>query len=318
MSRPRREKKQNHTGRFAYKIFYYVAIVLIFVAWIYGFKSYFEHYDSLHPEITWAVPWVQVDTITANGVFLWNERKLTAPRAGTVKFPKGTGPVRVQRGAVVARIVSGASVHDVKAPHEGYFVAGLDGKEDGWRYSSLWPGVSEMPAVEPLKLLKEGFSVPAGGNVGKIVPQPQDLRFIGYADLVGNLGEELASDRLMVKMDALDTPSKAHVRVYDVVGHRAKLYLNMPWFPPEVILSRNYQLIIEAGETSGVVVPESAITTRDQDRGAYILRGSQSVFRKVKGRSISGARFLVTEGIRLGDAVIVNAQGAREGRVKLW
>jgi hypothetical protein len=50
----------------------------------------------------------------------------------------------------------------------------------------------------------------------------------------------------------------------------------------------------------------------------YILNGTEAVFTKVQGRSIGEARFLVTQGMKLGDAVIVNGSSAREGRVKLW
>ncbi|MDR1886124.1 MAG: efflux RND transporter periplasmic adaptor subunit [Synergistaceae bacterium] len=299
-------------------ILYTICFALIVAGWIYAFRSYFSHYDSLHPEIAWAVPWVQEDVIEAGGIFLWNEVSLSAPIAGTVRFPRGTGPFRVEKGAVVARVSSGSRASDVKAPGEGYFVAGVDGFEDRWRYSDLWPGESELPSVPKVGVLKDGAGVQSGAPIGKIVIQPQELRFIGYADLTGNLEEHLASNRVMVKMDALDTPSRANVRVYEKIGHRVKMYLNLPWFPPDLILSRNYKLIIGAGEMSGVTIPETAVTNRNGRRGAFVLRGSSSHFLEVRGRVIDGGKFLVTEGLKLGDAVIVDADAAREGRVKLW
>ncbi|MDR3332557.1 MAG: efflux RND transporter periplasmic adaptor subunit [Synergistaceae bacterium] len=311
-------KQENPSVGIAYKIFYFLSIAAILFAWVYAFRSYFEHYDSLHPEITWAVPWLQSDIVESRGVFLWNETKIISPRAGTVKFPLGTGPVKVQKGVVVARVTAGGSADDIKAPDEGYFLAGLDGLEGNWRYASLWSEEMELPKAPDVKLIKDGESVQKGVGIGKIVQQPQDLRFIGYADLTGNLVEHLASYRVMVKMDALDTPSRAQVRVYEIIGHRAKIYLNMPWFPPDLILSRNYELIIGVGETSGVTIPESAVTIRDGRAGTFVLRGSVSHFSEVKGRTIDGGRFLVTDGLRLGDAVIVDASAAREGRVKLW
>ncbi len=230
----------------------------------------------------------------------------------------GTDPIRVYKGAVVAKVTSGGNVHEIKAPAEGYFVAGVDGREENWRYASLWPGAEAFPNVGRVKTIKDGASVKSGTPIGKIVPQPQDLRFIGYADLTGGLGEKLAANRVMVKMDALDTPSRAQVRVYETFGHRAKIYLGMPWFPPELVLSRNYDLMIEAGEASGVVVPESAVTMRDGRVGTYVIKGSEAEFHDVEGRLVDGGRYLVTKGIQLGDAVIVDAEAAREGRVKLW
>jgi hypothetical protein len=295
-----------------------LAVTGIAVLWVYGFRSYFAHYDSLHPEITWALPWVHVDSITAKGVFLWNEITLAAPRAGAVRYPSGAGPVRVPKGAIVARVGSGSSFSDVKAPREGYFIAGLDGVEGGWRYAAIWPGENELPQVKPVSMKKDGETVGKGAPVGKIIPQPQDLRFVGYADMTGNLEKNLASNEVMVKMDALDTPSKAHVRVYEKIGHRAKMYLTAPWFPPDVLISRNYELIIEAGSMAGVTVPESSVVIRDGARGVFVLRGTESVFTKVEGRYIGGSKFLVTKGMRLGDAVIIDGHSAREGRVQLW
>ncbi len=311
-------RQPRERSRLGYRIFYGIALFAILIVWVYAFKSYFEHYDSIHPEIAWAVPWMEVDSVTAKGIFLWNETRLASPRDGSVRFPMGSGPVRVFKGAVVVRVSSGPSVSEVRSPVEGYFIAGLDGVEGEWRYSKLWPGAKELPEVGSVRMKREGASVRKGEAVGKIVPQPQNLRFMGYADLGGNLESELAANRLMVKLDATDTPSQAYVRVYERMGHRVKLYLNMPWFPPDVLLSRNYNLTIEAGETTGVAIPESAVTLRNGREGAYVLTGSNAVFRSVRGRPISGSRFLVTEGIRLGDAVIVNGQLAREGRIKLW
>lgn len=312
MSRPRQPR------RGFYRFFYYVGILAIVVVWIVAFRSYFEHYDSMHPEITWAVPWVQVDVARAKGIFLWNETKLAATGSGTVRYPKGLGPVKVATGDIVARVSTGKATLDVKAPQEGYFLAGLDGAEGQWRYATIWPGTGELPEIQPVKMMREGTNVQKGNPIGKIIFQPQDLRFIGYVDLAGSLKNELEQNKVMVKMDALDTPSKAHVRVYENIGHRAKVYLNLPWFPPQVVTSRNYELIIEAGEAHGVAIPETAVVTRSGNKGTYVLRGSNAVFVPVAGRTISGSRFLVTNGLKLGDAVIVNGSGAREGRVKLW
>jgi hypothetical protein len=314
--RERDEQRQpRKLGRAIIYCFSFAAIVAI---WVFAFRSYFEHYDSSHPEITWALPWIQSDTIIASGVYLWNETPLASPASGAVRFPNGPGPVRVAKGAVVARVGSGNSFKDVRAPHEGYFVAGTDGSEGSWRYPVIWPGLDELPTASAVTMLKEGQSVRNGAYVGKLIAQPQDLRFIGYADLVGNLEQDLASDRLMVKMDALDTPSRAQVRVYEKVGHRVKMYLTVPWFPPDAVLSRNCKMIIEAGSLTGVSVPETAVVVREGSRGAFVLKGSEAAFTKIEGKSIGGARFLVTNGIRLGDAVIVNGHSAREGRVKLW
>jgi hypothetical protein len=312
------QKRENIVKSAAYRVFYFISVAVMLGGWVYAFRSYFRHYDSLHPEIAWAVPIVREDIIEVDGVFHWDEIVLTSPASGSVRFPRGAGPVRVEKGAVVARVTSGSRGFDVKAAVEGYFVAGVDGFEDGWKYSSLWLGQGELPSPPRVSVLSDGAGVKRGVPVGKIVLQPQNLRFIGYADLMGDLREHLGSNRVMVKMDQLDTPSRAEVLAYEELGHRVKMYMSMPWFPPDLILSRSYKLIIGLGTMSGVAIPETAVTNKDGLKGAFVLKGSSSHFSEIKGRVIDGGKYLVTDGLRLGDAVVVDGDTAREGRVKLW
>jgi hypothetical protein len=314
----KQQKRENRTKGAAYTVCYFISVAAILWGWIYAFRSYFRHYDSLHPEIAWAVPIVREDVVEADGVFLWDEIVLASPGAGSVRFPRGRGPVRVEKGAVVARVASRSREFDVRAVNEGYFIAGVDGMESSWKYSSLWLEERELPSVPRVELIRDGTDVKKDAPVGKIVPQPQVLHFIGYADLTGSLEAHLDENRVMVKMDRLDTPSRADVRVYEKIGHRAKISMSMPWFPPDMMLSRNYKLVIGTGTMSGVSIPETAVTNRGGLKGAFVLKGSSSHFSEIKGRVIDGGKYLVTEGLRLGDAVVVDGDSAREGRVKLW
>ncbi|MDR1137518.1 MAG: efflux RND transporter periplasmic adaptor subunit [Synergistaceae bacterium] len=300
----------------AYRLFYGLCILLISCVWIYAFKSYFDHYDSVHPEIAWAVPWVQTDVVPAEGVLLWNEKVVLSPRDGTVKYPAGRGPVRVPKGEIVAKVTSGSAESNIKSEEDGYFVAGLDGFEEQWKYSTLW--LEEPPEPPPLKMLEDGAKVSKGAPIGKLIPQPQELRLIGYVDLTEDMIARLETNRLMIKMDALDTSSRSYVQVYEMMGHRAKVYVDIPWFPPQTLMSRKYKMLVETGETSGVAIPESAVGSMKGKQGAFVLKGSNAAFTEIKGRIIDGSRFLATEGLKLGDAVIVDADGAREGRVRLW
>jgi hypothetical protein len=301
----------------AYRIIYGLFAILIAFAWIYAFKSYFGYYDSIHPRITWASPWVQTDIVPIDGILLWDEEILTSPREGTVKYPLGTGPVRVPKGVIVARVSSGSSASDVKSREGGYFIAGLDGSENNWKYSELWNG-TEKRDPKPVKMMKDGDKTKKGAPIGKLIPQPQTLRLIGYVDLTEGMEKELSNNTLKVKMDALDTPSRAEVRVYEKMGSSAKALLNVPWFQPQALMSRKYKLLVQTGEISGVAIPETAVTTRDGKTGAFVLKGSEASFTEIKGRVIDGSRFLAISGLKLGDAVIAEAEGAREGRVRLW
>ena len=303
----------------AYWVFYGFFVILIAVAWVYAFKVYFGHYDSIHPKITWASPWVQTDIVPVDGLLVWDESVLTSPRDGTVKYPLGVGPMRVPKGATVARVSSGASASDVKSPAEGYFVAGLDGSEDNWKYSTVW-NETEKHDPDTVKMLKDGDKAKKGSPIGKLVRQPQTLRLVAYVYLTEGMKKELSSKTIKVKMDPLDTPSQAEVDVCDLQesGTSAKVLLKMPWFPTQLLMSRKYRLLVQTGETSGIAIPEAAVTVREGKRGVYVLKGTESVFTEIEGRVIDASKFLVVSGLQLGDAVIAEAEGASEGRVRLW
>ena len=305
----------------AYKIFYGFFAILIAAAWIYAFRLYFGHYDSIHPRITWAAPGVQTDILPVDGLLLWDESVLPSPRDGAVKYPLGTGPIRVPKGAAVARVTSGSSASDVKSPEEGYFVAGLDGSEGNWKYSAIW---NEIEKFDPkaVKMLKDGDKVKKGAPIGKIVRQPQQLRLVANVILTEGMKKELSSKTLKIKMDPLDPPSQAEVDVYDPEksGASARVLLKVPWFPTQVLTSRKYRLLVQTDEISGLSIPESAVTVKEEKQGVYVLKGAESVFTKIiEGRVIDASKFLVISAdLKLGDAVIAEGEGAREGRVRLW
>ncbi|MDR3164729.1 MAG: hypothetical protein LBU13_04050 [Synergistaceae bacterium] len=305
----------------AYRIFYRFFTILIAVAWVYAFKLYFGHYDSVHPDITWASPWVQTDIVPIDGLLIWDETVLLSPRNGTVKYPLGMGPIRVPKGATVARVSSGSSASDVKSREEGYFVAGLDGSEGKWKYSAIWWEI-EKHKPKAMKMFKDGNKVKKGAPIGKLVPQPQQLRLVANVILTDGLKKGLSSKTINVKMDPLDTPSQAEVDVYDPEksGISAKVLLKVPWFPPQILASRKYRLLVQTGETSGIAIPQAAVTVKEGKHGVYVLKGAESVFTNIfEGRVIDASKFLVTSAdLKVGDAVIADAEGASEGRVRLW
>lgn len=296
---------------------YWVAVLLVVIAWAVAYKLYFDRYEYLHPDVTWAVPGVDIQLVKIPGVLLWKEIPLVAQASGTVSYPQGTGPVRVAHGAVVARIVSGARAVDVKAYRQGYFYAGVDGKENAWRYSAIWPG-EKLPEPPKLSHLRDGLTVGPGQVVGKLVEQPQDLRFVGFAKIRGNIADQIKQRVLMVKMDEGDTVTRADIRVWMDVGDKTKFYVTLPWFQPETVLSRKYTLTVEAGRTEGALVPMSAVLDKDGARGVYLVRGSRVIFQKAEGKPVANGKFLVTKGISVGDAIVEDASTAREGRIQLW
>lgn len=299
----------------AFRVSYWLGVIIIAVMWVWAFKSYFDRYEYLHPDITWAVPGVDRQIVTAPGLLLWKESILTAPAGGSPTFPLGKGPVRVARGAVVVKVGG----REVKAYQQGYFVAGRDGEETHWRYSSIWPADREEYNREiKVKYIADGSPVGKGQFVGKIIEQPQELRFIGRMPQTGDIPAQIKRKRLRVRYDNDDTVSNAKLRVTMDDNGMTKFYASLPWFPPELVMSRNYTLIIDAGETEGAVVPRSAVLVKNGRTGVYMVRGARVVFVPVEGRDLPNDRFIVIKGISVGDAVVEEAAAAREGRIQLW
>ena len=305
-------------GSRRFRPLYWLMVFVVVILWIWAFKLYFDRYEYLHPDITWAIPGIDVELVKVQGILLWKEVPIQASSEGIVAYPQGTGPVRVARGSVVARITSGSKSFDVKAYQQGYFVAALDGMEQTWRYSELWPGFQPLHEPRPLARLKDGLLVGKGQPVGKLIEQPQELRFIGYSAIAGNMAEQVKSKRLKVKMDGVDTVSSAEIRVTNKTGKKIKFYVTLPWFQPEAVLSRKYTLIIEAGRTEGALVPRTAIIEQDGKSGIFMVRGSRVVFTPVKGKNVDNNMFIITQGVSVGDAIVEDASTAREGRIQLW
>ena len=267
----------------AFSITYWLGVLVIIVLWVWAFKLYFDRYEYLHPDITWATPGIDTQLVRVRGFLLWKENVIRAPASGVCVYPLGKGPVRVPRGAVVARVGG----REVKAYQQGYFVAGKDGRENGWRYSTLWHAKrSEFTKESKLRYFGDGAQVARGQMIGK--------------------------------MDAEDTISDAEVRVTRKDGKLTKFALAMPWFPPEMLMSRSYELIVDAGQTRGAMIPQSALLEKGGKKGVYMIRGARVVFAPVSGKTLNGGMFLVTKGISVGDAVVEDAASAREGRIQLW
>ena len=293
---------------------YWISVAVIAVIWIWAFKMYFDRYDDLHPDITWAVPGIDVKLVKTQGLLMWREEVVRTPVAGIVTYPQGAGPVKVAKNSVLARIDG----RELRASQSGYFVAGLDGQESKLKYSDIWPGSGAIPNTGSIKMIANGSALSADHPVGKLLEQPQELRFIGYVSAAGDIKEQVKRGKLRVLMDKEDTVSDAEIRVTSNVGGKIKMYITMPWFQPDSVKSRNYTLLVEAGKTQGAIVPETAVKRKKEGYKIYLVRGTRVVEKDIEGRPLKEGKFLITKGISVGDAVVENASEAREGRIQLW
>ena len=301
-----------------FRVDYWIAVIAIMTVWIWAFKLYFTRYEYLRPEITWATQGMNTEIVKSEGVLLWAETSLNSPRTGTVSFPQGVGPIRVGRGTTVAVISFDSTTANIKAPDVGYFIAGTDGLESKWKYSQLWH--EDLLPHEPkiLQMRKNGENINQGDPIGKLILLPQELRFIGKVDMEGDLSSQFKNKSLRIMMDDMDVLSRAEVRASKPLGGSTKAYLTLPWFPPELLKSRKYTLTVEAGKAKGALIPSTAVEKKNGTDIVYLVRGARVIVKTVQGKHIGGGKFLATSGITVGDPVVKDASGAREGRVQLW
>ena len=132
-----RQISRNDEEQREFRLDYWIAVLVIIIIWVWGVKLYFTRYDYLRPEIAWATQGMNTEVVKSEGVLLWSESLLTSEKNGVISYPQGVGPVRVGKGTVLAVITSGSVTTNIKAPDVGYFIAGTDGLEMGWKYSQL-------------------------------------------------------------------------------------------------------------------------------------------------------------------------------------
>jgi hypothetical protein len=299
------------------RIVYFALILGVALGTIKLYALWWERHESLNPQVVSAAPYVYTERLPVRGVLFWQEERLASRWDGTVTYPSAE-PRRVAKGETVAVVSGPSGKMAVKSPRVGYFVAGLDGAEGKWNYSSFWSDRTSLPDVPAFVPIAPGSAVKKGGAVGKLILQPQELRGIFYADGTPGLFRDIKAGYVRVRLREKEWPQRADVRVHEAVGQKVRLYLTLPFFPPELALSRGFSMILEGGERSGVAVPETAVTYRDGKLGVYQVEGNVVTFRSVEGLPVEGHRFFVTSGLSSGNVVLLEAQKGKEGKIRLW
>jgi len=206
----------------------------------------------------------------------------------------------------------------VRTDSAGYFMPALDGEEEKWVYSRLWPGISKFPTFGPLKILDNGSRLRKGEAVGKLAPQPQDLRCVAYLDKTISLMQNVKNGFIDIRMKQDDKTQRATVRVYWDTGQKIKVYLTLPFFPASAMLSRSFACSVLTGNRQGVSVPDSAVIQRGGKTGVLMVLGSVTEFTEVEGFPTEGNNFFITKGLMPGNLVVLHADRIKEGVVRLW
>lgn len=296
----------------------YGVMVLCFITaaiWVYGL--WWRNYEVTHPRITQAVPHSYEEEMPFSGMLLWEEIIVTTPVGGNVAYTVPESGGRVSQGDVIAT-VGEESRQQLRAPLTGYFVPGLDGFEGRLSYQSLWAGEDRIPQTPELSLFPMGHTAERGGFIGKLIPMPQELRAVGYADLTPALDKQLKRGLISLRRGPKDPLYQAEVRVVRKMGHRVKLYLSLPFFPVNIVKKRSVSYLISTEEHVGVSIPQSAVISREGKLGVFIVEGNYARFKEVKGIPLTDHLFFITSGLQPGNIVILKADHAREGRVELW
>ena len=303
-------------GKLVRTLYFFFAICIALGA-VFVYKAWWDRYFRLRPEIAVAEPAVYSIDVPMDGFLLWDEEMILSPVGGTVSFPKGTGPIYCAKGDTVAVISSSRGKRSIKMKYPGYFLAALDGFEGKWTYGDIWTGTSNLPNPDPLLFLAPGSKVNSGDPVGKIIPQPQELRCVAYLDKTAYTADP-DSTTVEIKKTASEISFRAGLRAVRDLGPIIKIYLTLPFFSGEDLRSRRVSFLFHSGKTSGVTVPESAVTLRERKRVVFVVTGDRSRAVEVTGIPVSGKLFLVESGLAPGDLVIISGAGAEEGEIRIW
>jgi hypothetical protein len=294
-------------------MFYCVVTLLLAGAAVKVYLFWLDGYKRQHPDVVQAAVMGYVEELPLDGVLVWDEQILTAPREGVLTYPSSL-PRRVAKGEAVAA-VDGAAV---KAGMPGYFIPALDGQEGDWVYSRLWPGVSQFPAFERAQPIENGKRVRAGEPVGKLVPQPQDLRCIAYLDRTASLERDVRRDFIDIRTEENGKTQRAAVRAFSIIGQKIKVYLTLPFFPPSFLTERAFSCSVLTGDRQGVSVPDTAVTLRDGKLGVLLVQGSMTEFTEIEGFPTDEYNFFITRGVVPGSVVVRYADKVKEGVIRLW
>jgi hypothetical protein len=295
------------------KTVYCVVVLFLALGVIKGYLLWLDNYFGLHPEVVYATAAGYVEELPLEGVLIWDEEVVTAPADGLVIYPSSE-PKRVMKGEIMA--VVGET--EVRARVAGYFIPGLDGQEGKWVYSRLWPGILDFPRFVPAAPLGSGARLRQGEPLGKLVPQPQELRCIAYLDKTAALEQDILSGFVNIRTEPGGRTRRAGVRACLDADRKVKVYLTLPFFLPSALVSRGFSCSVLAGEQRGVSVPDSAVLLRGGKLGVLMVRGGITEFVEVEGFPADEDSFFITRSVDAGSMVVLHADKVKEGVIRLW
>lgn len=310
MSRRRRRKGLPQ------RLLYYTLLLFICLMGYRVYRSWLEDYRLSHPQIIEAVITNYSEEQPLDGILLWDEQLIYATQDGILTYPSPR-PRLVAKGEILAALDGSAVI----APYPAYFYPGLDGQEGNWVYPKLWPDFAPFPEFQDASLIENGTQLRRGEPIGKLVPQPQILRCIVYLDSTPSLERALRNKdnpTIRIRTEYEGKERKAEVVAVKSSSQKLKVYLRLPFFPPAVLRSRRFTASVITDVQKGVMVPDTAVITRNGKNRVYILQGNSPVPQEVEGFPADEKNFFIEKGVRLGDKLILDAEMIKDENERIW
>ena len=310
-------KRKNETLQ---KLIYYVIVVFIMMMGYRVYKIWYENYKLSNPQIIETMSTNYSEEQPLNGILLWDEQLIYAPMDGIFTYP--TPKARyVSRGEILAALDGIA----VKAPYPAYFCPALDGKEGEWIYPKLWPDFAPFPEAAPAVLIENGIFLKRGEPIGKLIPQPQFLRCIAYLDSTPSLVKALSTKEnptVRIRTEENGKERRAEVVAVKSSGQKLKVYLRLPFFPPDILKSRFFSASIVTDVQKGVMVPDTAVITHGGKNIVFVVNGNNIERRAIEGFPAEDGNFFIDKGIQPGTKLIFNAdaimRNLNDENFKIW
>ena len=303
-----------------FRLIQYSIIVFLFLMGYRVYKIWYENYRLSHPQTMNVITTNYNEEQPLDGILLWDEQLIYAPKSGLLTYPSPR-PHFAAKGEILAAIDGTA----VRSPYPAYFYPALDEQEGNWVYPKLWPDFSPFPEIHDAVLIENGTQLKRGDPIGKLVPQPQVLRCIAYLDNTPSLARLLnnkESAAIRIKTEFEGKERKADVVAFKTLGQKLKVYLRLPFFPPAFLKSRKFTASVITDVQKGVLVPDTAVITREGKNMVFIVQGNSPLLREVEGFPADDENFFIEKGVEPGAKLIVNADSLNRSygdeKIRIW
>ena len=300
-----RSKRKRRILRKIQQLIYLSILTVIFILGYHVYHVWYENYKLSHPQIIEAITISYNEEQPLEGILLWDEQLIYAPQDGLLTYPSPR-PRMTAKGEILAAL-DGRAVY---SPYPAYFYPALDGQEGNWVYPKLWPDFSPFPEFSNASLIENGTQLHRGDPIGKLVPQPQVLRCIAYLDRTPSLERTLRNKDdpyIRIKTEYEGKERKAEVVAAKVSGQKIKVYLRLPFFPPNVLKSRSFTASVVTAVEQGIMVPDTAVITKEGKNMVYVVQGNSPTLQIIEGFPADDKNFFIEKGIKHGSKLILNA-----------